>query len=517
MSADEDAAALDLRSFAARRRRRAGRGPRRPRPASDDVRPARALAAGQLRLERLPSARTSTSSAPRRARTRATSASSPSPRSATSRRCATSRGASPASRSSSAWSARRSARCAPTSPASRPATGCSGTGCRSTHGRRWSSTRRRRRGHPPLRAPDAGLGLELAQLRGRMRDGRTAPSATACCASSTRPARAWWWRSTIRRRSRCSRSTRARSGSSPRAAAACPSRRDRQAARPRARRPGAAIPPASSSSTISTPSGRLVPVARAPGHEQREHRRRPRAQPDGALPRGHAARRAARRPHALARLAGRAGVPAGDRGARPRRARSACPSSGSPSRGGEDRHGLRHGEHGLGRGGAAPDRHLHPGGRRDQRRRHRHQRRRAAVLERRGHDAHAHARHPRDDAGERDGAHGQAGARLLRRRVGRGQLRHRRLRADHGPERAGAVPRARPGRRVRAPARLLRAHLRRARASASRAARATDDPVDRDVGASPHVAPDTDLATRRRDLLGGDEPRPQEAVRHPLR
>ena len=64
--------------------------------------------------------------------------------------------------------------------------------------------------------------------------------------------------------------------------------------------------------------------------------------------------------------------------------------------------------------------------------------------------------------GERDGADRQAGARLLRRRVGRGQLRHRRLRAHHGPERAGAVLGARPRRRVPRAARLLRAHLRRA-------------------------------------------------------
>ena len=95
---------------------------------------------------------------------------------------------------------------------------------------------------------------------------------------------------------------------------------------------------------------------------------------------------------------------------------------------------------------AAPDRALHAGGRRDQRDRQRHQRRRAAVLQRRGDDAHAHARHPRDDAGERDGADRQAGARLLGRHLGRGQLRHRRLRADHGAERPGAVLGARPGR-----------------------------------------------------------------------
>ena len=82
---------------------------------------------------------------------------------------------------------------------------------------------------------------------------------------------------------------------------------------------------------------------------------------------------------------------------------------------------------------------VHPGRRRDQHRGRRHQRRRPAVLERRGDDAHAHQGHPGDDAGLGDGADRQAVARLLRRRVGRGQLRHRRLRPGDGPQRPGAV------------------------------------------------------------------------------
>ncbi len=58
----------------------------------------------------------------------------------------------------------------------------------------------------------------------------------------------------------------------------------------------------------------------------------------------------------------------------------------------------RHREHGLDRAHApAPDR-VHPGRRRGQHRGHRHQRRGAAVLERRGDDAHPHQGHPRDDA-----------------------------------------------------------------------------------------------------------------------
>ena len=52
---------------------------------------------------------------------------------------------------------------------------------------------------------------------------------------------------------------------------------------------------------------------------------------------------------------------------------------------------------------------------------------------------HAHPGHPGDDPDERDGADRQAGAGLLRRRVRRRQLRHRRLRPGDGSERPGAV------------------------------------------------------------------------------
>ena len=127
---------------------------------------------------------------------------------------------------------------------------------------------------------------------------------------------------------------------------------------------------------------------------------------------------------------------------------------------------------------AQAHRRVHPGRRRDQHRGRRHQRRRPAVLERRGDDAHAHQGHPGHDAGQRDGAHRQAVAGLLRRRVGRGQLRYRRLRPRHGSERPGAVlgagPARCPGRRAGA----LRARLRRtggdrAAAGADRATRST--------------------------------------------
>ena len=86
---------------------------------------------------------------------------------------------------------------------------------------------------------------------------------------------------------------------------------------------------------------------------------------------------------------------------------------------------------------------------RDQRGRRRHQRRRAAVLERRGDHAHAHQGHPGDDAGQCHGAHRQAVPGLLRRRLGRGQLRHRRLRPGDGSQRPGAVLGTEPRGRLR--------------------------------------------------------------------
>ena len=151
--------------------------------------------------------------------------------------------------------------------------------------------------------------------------------------------------------------------------------------------------------------------------------------------------------------------------------------------------------------GAAPDHRVHPGRRRDQRRRHRHQRRRPAVLERRGHDADAHQGHPGDDARQRDGADRQAGARLLRRRLGRGQLRHRRLRPDHGPQRPGPVLGARPRRRLRRPARALRAQPMSPRRDASRAAPPPPTRVDRDVAQLPARRSGQRLHDGRRHLL----------------
>ncbi len=101
----------------------------------------------------------------------------------------------------------------------------------------------------------------------------------------------------------------------------------------------------------------------------------------------------------------------------------------------QDLDGLRHREHGRGGPGAAADHHVHPGRRRDQHRRRRNQRRCAAVLERRGDHAAAHQGCADHDPGQRDGAHRQALAGLLRWRLGRGQLRHRRIRPGDGPQR----------------------------------------------------------------------------------
>ena len=229
---------------------------------------------------------------------------------------------------------------------------------------------------------------------------------------------------------------------------------------PQRAEPGAAIPPGEFVEHDFDADGELVPGRASGGDQRGERRRRPDPQPHRALSRGDAARRDPRRSDAVARLTGRARVPADHRRARPRRAARRAARMVRALLRREDRDGLRHREHGLGRGGAAADRALHAGRRRDQHRRERHQRRRAAVLQRRGDDAHAHQGHPRDDARQRDGAHRQAGARLLGRRVGRGQLRHRRLRPGDGTERPGAVLGRRSRRRLRGAAALLRPHLR---------------------------------------------------------
>ena len=66
-----------------------------------------------------------------------------------------------------------------------------------------------------------GLGLEMVLLKVRVAATADAPSARRCCASSTPPAAAWSPRSTRRRPSRCSRSTKAPSGSCRRGGGGC--------------------------------------------------------------------------------------------------------------------------------------------------------------------------------------------------------------------------------------------------------------------------------------------------------
>ena len=98
--------------------------------------------------------------------------------------------------------------------------------------------------------------------------------------------------------------------------------------------------------------------------------------------------------------------------------------------------------------------------------------------------------------------------------VGRGQLRHRRLRPGDGPERAGAVLGAEPGRRRRPAVRPLRAHLPRA-GRALAAAGADDRPARPRRARVPAHPPGERLHDRRRHLLRDGQPGAQEAVRHP--
>ena len=101
--------------------------------------------------------------------------------------------------------------------------------------------------------------------------------------------------------------------------------------------------------------------------------------------------------------------------------------------------GQRSGKHGLDcPRPAKPDR-VHASGRRSESGCQRDQRRRTAILERRGHHAHAHPRHSDHDSEGGYGAHRQARARLLRQRLGRGQSGHWRIRPNHGYQRPGAI------------------------------------------------------------------------------
>ena len=348
----------------------------------------------------------------------------------------------------------------------------------------------------------------------------TARSASACCASSPagRRRRGRGRRSADRAAAAARRGRAAdRLGAAPRPAAPG---RDRQAARAGARGDAAArrtSPPATFVEHDLDDDGRLVAGRSPAGDQPGGDRRRRCPQLHRAPPGGHGAGDAARRSHARARLAGRAGVPADHRRARPRRGARRARSSGSrspPARrsrwtaaprtwtgsrrccGGSSSSRSAGGEINVVVAGinvgAQPYWNAEA----------------TMLMHTRG--------HPRHDARQRDGADRQAGARLLGRRVGRGQLRHRRLRAHHGPQRPGAVLGARPRRRVPHPAAPTTSTPTWRPASASRGARTTSDPARprrRRRARTPHrVGP----RARRRRLLRRDQPRPQEAVRHPL-
>jgi hypothetical protein len=137
----------------------------------------------------------------------------------------------------------------------------------------------------------------------------------------------------------------------------------------------------------------LVRIVVGDRGEVSEHRRRRRAQLHREVPRGDDAGRCS-----ATRAARWARSPSPSAGASRRldlAEELGCRSSGSrcrPARRSRWTRGTENMDWIAPR--AAPDRRVHPGGRRDQRRGHRHQRRRPAVLERRGDDADAHQGHP---------------------------------------------------------------------------------------------------------------------------
>ena len=391
--------AVDVFTFRARRRRRLVEDRAAARPAPDDGRAAATVAARRAStLERLPSAEDVYLLRGVGAREPdATSACSPSPRCATSRPCATRTGGSSRCPSSSACSARRSrasarvqarrrrARAAAVEP--RDALRLAGDRPLSPRSSARSCARlaphdrrpRHRDGAGPRpaaraatarcasaccassRPPGDGVVVEIddpptraaaAARRGRAADRRRAP-ARHCC---TRPRSSSCWRRARRRRRR-SAGEFVEHDLDERRARSC-----RSTARPADQHARASSSGLSATVTERYPEGMLRVIA-------------------------------ARRPDARARLAGRAGVPADHRRARPRRGARRARSSGSRSRPGA-KIAMDCGTENMDWIAAVLRRIVEftQARRRDQRRRHRHQRRRAAVLERRGDDAHAHAR-----------------------------------------------------------------------------------------------------------------------------
>ena len=108
-------------------------------------------------------------------------------------------------------------------------------------------------------------------------------------------------------------------------------------------------------------TGALAPVSAA-RPQQGRHPGRGRDDPDRAAPRRRDPGRAVRRPDQGARRGLGAGVLADHRGHRPGRADAGAAGVVRPLRGRPDLDGLRHREHGLGRGRAEADHRVHPGG-----------------------------------------------------------------------------------------------------------------------------------------------------------
>ena len=196
-----------------------------------------------------------------------------------------------------------------------------------------------------------------------------------------------------------------------------------------------------------------------------------------------------------------------------------CRSSGSPCRPGRTiSMDQRHREHGLDRRRAAAHRRVHPGRRRDQRRGDRHQRGRPALLERRGHHAHAHPGHP---------GHDRPRARWCspasRPSTSPAACRPRTTSASAATSGSWA-PTARPstGRRDLADACeiLLRHYEHTYVAPGERFPRRAATDATRSTGTCGRsrmlTVHDSDFSDGRRRLLRRPQPGAQEAVRHPL-
>ena len=254
----------------------------------------------------------------------------------------------------------------------------------------------RRGDRAAARRMTAGLGLEMVLVRGRLRepDGDDARPRAALLRARRRAA------SSSRSTTRPTRPLQPLDEGAQRIVAGPPPRhrapgRDRQGcSRPqRADRPRRSRA-ASSSSTTSTTTAASCPVDRPPATNDAGHRRRPDPQPSpSATPRACCAWSLLGDPtRALGSLAEpecRRIIAALDLAERARRAGRVVRAVGRR----EDRDGLAAPRTWTGSPRrCAGSSSFTQARRRDQRRRHRHQRRRPAVLERRGDDAHAHAR-----------------------------------------------------------------------------------------------------------------------------